>query len=202
MMKRYATCYKSGLSLRRVVSTHVVRRDRLSAFNTLVLENQSMVYNLVYRILGEPDLASTAARDTFLRAARRGLPKRHRKAPSLWLMQTAIIVCQEQLCQMPIRRPDLCEPPAGNSAQEIVTAHATCQPSCDAAQALLNGLPLDQRVALVLSDVQGLSNREIADVTGLPAGVIRSRLSQGRAALRNALLVQGVLSPGAPPRLV
>jgi len=73
------------------------------------------------------------------------------------------------------------------------------QKSRDHAQVLLNTLPPDQRVALVLSDVQGLSYREIADVTGVSVDMIRSRLSQGRTTLRNALLARGELSPAAQP---
>ncbi len=60
----------------------------------------------------------------------------------------------------------------------------------DLAQALEAGiakLPFDQRVALVLSDVQGFSYEEIAEATGASLGTVKSRLSRARARLRNYL---------------
>ncbi|HVL39965.1 MAG TPA: sigma-70 family RNA polymerase sigma factor [Fimbriimonadaceae bacterium] len=48
-------------------------------------------------------------------------------------------------------------------------------------------VPEDFRVAVVLSDIEGLSYQEIADATGVPIGTVRSRLARGRAALRRAL---------------
>jgi RNA polymerase sigma-70 factor (ECF subfamily) len=48
-------------------------------------------------------------------------------------------------------------------------------------------LPFDQRTVLVLSDVHGLTHAEIAEITRLKSGTIKSRLSRGRARLRNSL---------------
>jgi RNA polymerase sigma-70 factor, ECF subfamily len=53
-------------------------------------------------------------------------------------------------------------------------------------EALAN-VPEDFRVAVVLSDVEGLSYQEIADATGVPIGTVRSRLARGRAAMRRQL---------------
>ena len=58
-------------------------------------------------------------------------------------------------------------------------------------------LPEDQRVALVLSDVQGLSYDEIADLTNTNLGTVKSRLSRGRAKLREYLQAHGELLPEA-----
>ena len=60
----------------------------------------------------------------------------------------------------------------------------------------LNTLPPDQRIALVLSDVQGFSYQEIAEITRSSLGTVKSRLSRGRAKLRDYLLDQGELLPG------
>ena len=196
-MKRDATCCESGHPPDGPARTRAVRRDELSALNQLVLENQSMVYNLVYRILGDPDLATTATGRTFLKAFRGQKPRRQ---PSVrWLMQIAVAICQEELHQAPILSSDSRTPFVGDNAHESIAAHTAHQSSGDGVQALLNPLPSDQRVTLVLSDVQGLSYREIADVTGVSVDVVRSRLSRGRTALRNALLARGELPPGVQP---
>jgi hypothetical protein len=98
-MKRHTNRYQSGNSSHRHARTRVARRDRLSAFNQLVLENRSMVYNLVYGILGDPDLAVAATEDTFLRALP-ALPAYREKRSKQWLMETAINVCQEYPCRL------------------------------------------------------------------------------------------------------
>jgi RNA polymerase sigma-70 factor, ECF subfamily len=48
-------------------------------------------------------------------------------------------------------------------------------------------VPDDFRIAVILSDIEGLSYQEIADATGVPIGTVRSRLARGRAALRRQL---------------
>lgn len=51
----------------------------------------------------------------------------------------------------------------------------------------LGKVPEDFRMAVVLSDIEGMSYQEIADATGVPIGTVRSRLARGRAMLRRAL---------------
>ena len=116
-----------------------------------------------------------------------------------WLLPIAIAMCKEELCQAQMLTSDLCRPSFGNNAYESATEQTAHQPSDDGVQALLNTLPSDQRLTLVLSDVQGSSYREIADVIGASVDVVRSRLSRGRTALRNALLARGEISPGVQP---
>jgi RNA polymerase sigma-70 factor (ECF subfamily) len=56
-------------------------------------------------------------------------------------------------------------------------------------------LPLDQRVAVVLCDVQGLSYEEIGEALGISLGTVKSRISRGRARLRHILLEREELLP-------
>lgn len=167
---------------------------RLMAPTQFVLDHQSMVFNLAYRILGDPELAVAATEETFLRASL-ALPESWRKLPKLWLLRTAVAVCKELLCRAPYRDPKTDERWPADRMDRTSTAVAALQPSRDDDQASLNTLSLDQRVTLVLSDLQGLSYREIAEVTGVSVQVIRSRLSQARTALRNALVAKGEFPP-------
>lgn len=56
-------------------------------------------------------------------------------------------------------------------------------------------VPEDFRMAVILSDLEGLSYQEIADVTDVPIGTVRSRLARGRAMLRH-LLMQYAMKEG------
>jgi RNA polymerase sigma-70 factor (ECF subfamily) len=62
-------------------------------------------------------------------------------------------------------------------------------------QAGIQTLPGDQRVTLVLSDVQGFSYQEIAEMTDVPLGTVKSRLARARGKLRDYLHDQGELLP-------
>lgn len=53
--------------------------------------------------------------------------------------------------------------------------------------AALARLPLDQRVPLLLVSVEQLSYAECAEALGIPIGTVMSRVSRGRAALRESL---------------
>jgi RNA polymerase sigma-70 factor (ECF subfamily) len=195
-MKTDANCYEPGYSSQGHAYSWAVRRDRMAALNQWLLENQRIVYNLAYLMLGDPDSAAAATERTFLKACR----QRPRGQPSVrWLLPIAIAMCKEELCQAQMLTSDLCRPSVGDNAYESVTPHTAHQPAGDGVQTLLNTLPPDQRLTLVLSDVQGLSYRQIADVIGVSVDVVRSHLSRGRTALRNALLARGEISPGVQP---
>ena len=54
-------------------------------------------------------------------------------------------------------------------------------------EAALAKVPDDFRIAVMLSDIEGLSYQEIADATSVPIGTVRSRIARGRSILRRAL---------------
>jgi RNA polymerase sigma-70 factor (ECF subfamily) len=56
-------------------------------------------------------------------------------------------------------------------------------------------LPEDQRLVVILSDVQGLRYEEVAQVTGSSLGTVKSRLNRGRTRLRDFLLQSEELLP-------
>lgn len=178
------------------------RKGDARAFNQLVLLHQSMVYNVAFRILGEPDAAADATQDAFLSAfkAVRSFRGGSFKA---WLLRIVTNSCYDQL-RVKKRRPtdslddldveedhirSLRDPADG--PDELVERQQLNQ----AIQAGIHSLPLEQRTVVVLSDVQGLNYEEIALATGLSLGTVKSRLSRGRAKLRDYLLDQRELLP-------
>lgn len=139
-----------------------------------VLEHQDAVFNTAYRILGDGELAGQVTRETFLRAFPE--PAESRDATSRRLLRIAI-----RLCCARLRRGRL-----GPQALAI---------DGDPCQRCLQALPLEQRIVVLLADGQGMSDGEIAGITGVPARVVRSRLSEGRARLRDALVSRGLVDP-------
>lgn len=61
----------------------------------------------------------------------------------------------------------------------------------------LDGLPEEQREAVVLCDLEGMSYEEMADVMGVPIGTVRSRIFRGRRALQERLAAFHTTPPRA-----
>lgn len=178
------------------------QRGDVRAFNVLVEHYQTRLYNLCYRMLGDPDAAADVTQDAFLSAFRN--IRRYRGGSfAAWMMRIATNGCYDQL-RARQRRPtssidallddedhaprqfeDSGESPDDRSLRNELAGEI---------QRGLDELDADQRLAIVLSDIQGFSYDEISAVTGWPLGTVKSRLSRGRAQLRNVLR-QGELLP-------
>jgi RNA polymerase sigma-70 factor (ECF subfamily) len=180
------------------------QRGSLSAFNQLVMAYQGTAYHVAYRVIGNREAAADACQDAFLKAYRAIVQYQGGSFKS-WLLRIVTNTCYDHI-RYKNRRPvtsleDLTENPDDHansliSQAEPPEAHVLRHELQDIIQAGINQLPADQRIVLVLSDVQGLSYQEIADVIEQPLGTVKSRLSRGRGRLRDFLLKQQELLPG------
>jgi RNA polymerase sigma factor (sigma-70 family) len=176
--------------------TEAISRSRhgdVQAFNRLVEHYQSRVYALCFRMLGDGDAAEDATQEVFL-AAFRSIRGYRGGVFAAWLLRIAKNKCYDQLRAR--RRqvaldaapddtdtaPRLVVDPSEGPEERVLRAELG-----RTLERLLLALPADQRLVVVLSDVQGYSYPEIAAATGWLAGTIKSRLSRGRTRLRTAL---------------
>jgi RNA polymerase sigma factor (sigma-70 family) len=179
------------------------RKGDARAFNQLVLLYQSMAYNVAYRILGQPDAAADATQDAFI-SAFKAMRKFRGGSFKAWILRIVTNACYDQL-RVKQRRPTESMDDLPVEQDHIRYMHDPAerpeeyverQELNQAIQQGIETLPPEQRIIVVLSDVQGLSYKEIADVTGVTLGTVKSRLSRGRAKLRDQLLEQRELLPG------
>ena len=177
-------------------------RGDTHSFNQLVSHYQDMVYNLAYRILGDSEAAADASQDTFL-SAYQAVAKFKGGSFKAWLLRIATNACYDQL-RLQKRRPASSleaiytdSDPASHfvNGQESPEDHTLRQELGQVMQQGIATLPPDQRVTLLLSDVQGLSYAEICQITGTSMGTVKSRLSRARAKLRDYMLDQRELLP-------
>jgi RNA polymerase sigma-70 factor (ECF subfamily) len=167
----------------------------LDSFNSLVLTYQDAVYTLSYRIMGEPARAADAAQEAFITAYRR-LETYNGGNFRAWLMRIATNTCYDHL-RYEKRRPatgldDLAgeEFDDGPPIPDDTPTPEEAMQSNELSQAIrgcIQTLQDDQRIALVMSDVEGFSYQEIADVVGVQLGTVKSRISRARSALRGCL---------------
>jgi RNA polymerase sigma-70 factor (ECF subfamily) len=179
-----------------------VQKGRVDAFNELVLTYQSQVYNLAYRIMGDPASAADATQDAFI-SAYRSLSRFRGGSFKSYLLRIVTNRCYDELRRRK-RRPATSFEDVGvdEDANPMLTdggenpeEYTEWQEVADVIQTGIETLPPDQRVTLVLSDVQGMSYQEIAEVTEVALGTVKSRLARGRAKLRDYLRDNGELLP-------
>ena len=177
----------------------LVRRSQegdQEAFRLLVERYEARIYTLACSIVGNPEAAQDAAQEAFFRAYQ-ALPSfRGRSGFYTWLYRIAINVCLNAV-QKERRRIDRTsldelletrEIPAerlfGSAPPESDVERAELQ---EGIQAVLNSLSPDHRAVVVLKDIEGLSQQEIADTLGCSTGTVKSRLSRARAQMQEML---------------
>jgi RNA polymerase sigma-70 factor, ECF subfamily len=168
----------------------------VEAFNQLVRSYEVRVYNLCYRMLGDRDAAADVTQDTFI-SAYRNLHRFRGGVFRSWLFRIATNACYDAL-RARKRRPTVSlsmttgpddDGPAFDlpDGAESPDDFALRRELAAAIQLGLAQLPEEQRIVVILSDIQGLAYEEIAEVTGANLGTVKSRLSRARARLREIL---------------
>ena len=167
----------------------------VQAYNALVLHYQQVVYNVAYRIMGDPQSAEDAAQEAFI-SAYKALNKFQGGNFKAWLLRITTNGCYDELRRRK-RRPQssleritddnqesfafLRDPAIGperrQQQMELIQAIEEC----------LQNLPDDQRVTAVLCDVEGYDYNAIAEMTEVSLGTVKSRVSRARAKLRDCL---------------
>ena len=175
-----------------------------AAFNRLVELHQSGAFALALRMLGHADVAADVTQDAFL-AAFRAIGRMRGVAFRPWLYRIVSNGCYDYW-RAQGRRPSVSLEATledeDDEGQPLVDAHvpqalvdATWDPEraalraevIEQVEAALQTLPAEQRLALILSDIQGLAYEEIAQVMQCSLGTVKSRIARARARLRARL---------------
>lgn len=176
----------------------LVRRAQagdLDAFNQLVVRHERPVFNVALRLLRDVGLAEDATQDAFIRAWQ-NIGSFQTGSVRSWLYKIATNRAYDML-RASARRPAgsleaemvEIEPiwSAGGAGEESPDAHALRRELSIYLERALISLPDDQRMVVMLVDVQGLDYHEVADAMGIALGTVKSRLSRARAKIRQAL---------------
>lgn len=157
------------------------RRDTAGGFEALVRSNQRLVWVLALRVMGSPAAAEDALQDALLKAFR-GFQKVRDAGPDAqrgWLCTVVYHACVDHIragARLERGRVDL----------DTSVVASVSQSDGEVASALTE-VPVDLRAPLVLVYVLGLDYATAAEVLGIPAGTLSSRLARGKAALRHQL---------------
>jgi RNA polymerase sigma-70 factor (ECF subfamily) len=188
------------------------QRGDVQAFNQLVIRYQQAVYSVILRMLGNPDVAADVTQDTFLAAFRGVATYRGGSSFRAWLFRVGTNQVYDhwrRVQRHPAESLDAITDDDDASSPDLLSMLASTNRADNPEERLLmqelqtlieqglQQLPLEQRVAIVLCDIQGLSYEEIAATTETTLGTVRSRIARGRARLRSYLAQHKELLPNS-----
>lgn len=168
----------------RGLITKVLAGDRLAA-RALYDAHAPRVYRLVYRFVGDDQLAEEFTQDTFVKVFNALGGFRGDARLGTWIHSVAVTTTMNGLRT---RHRRSSRELALEAAAEIPAPSHRADPDLrDRLSAAIDALPEKFRVPVVMHDIEGYTHAEIAAITGVPEGTCKTRLMHGRAKLREAL---------------
>lgn len=159
----------------------------IDPFTALVRRHDEGLRGLAYRLLGDRDTMDDVLQETYV-SAFKALPRfRGDSDLATWLYRIAYNACLDELRRrktvVPLERVADRPDPAPGPAERTATAQILAQ--------ALAALAPEDRAAVLLVDAQGFDYAAAAEILGIPAGTVASRLNRARTLLRRVLHVPG-----------
>lgn len=170
--------------------------DEEAAFAVIVRRHGPMVYGVCRRVLRDANEADDACQATFLVLVRKANSISPRSMLGNWLYGVARRTSLKARTMIAKRQSSLS--PAAAEPAEPAARHDQTRELLLLLDEELGRLPDKYRAVIVLSDLEGKSRADVARQLDLPEGTVSSRLSRGRAMLRDRLARRGLeLAPTA-----
>jgi RNA polymerase sigma-70 factor (ECF subfamily) len=189
-----------------------VRGGDVAAFEPLVEKYRQRVYRLAYNVLRDKEDAWDVAQEAFIKAYKALPTFRGQSAFYTWLFRIVMNVAHDKARQRGAAGRAFGTERVTEEEWERTMPDPGEDPDAAAARAeqrrristALETLPEHHRAIIMLSDLEGLSYREIADVLNIPMGTVMSRLHNARKKMRSALgplatlllVITALLPPG------
>jgi RNA polymerase sigma-70 factor, ECF subfamily len=175
----------------------LVARDQ-AAFTELIVLYQRRVFALVFRMLGRRDEAEDLAQEVFVQVFKAIDQFRGDSKLSTWIYRIAVNLCKNRTKYLSRRHAgDQDDVDAMAERMPLSTAKGATVADVSRPDELVEGMQLERvvkhaiaqiepdfREVLILRDVEDLSYEEIAAVTGLPDGTVKSRIHRARGQLK------------------
>lgn len=162
-----------------------------SAFDTLVSRHRDRVFNLCQRLLGVRADTNDCSLETFVRARRQLRGFKSESTMLVWLYHIAVGLCMRRMSSDDYRkrasadpadapRPQEGEAAAGGNPVAPVPDDGEQDEKENIVQRVIGSFEGEQKVLVVLRDLEGLSYEEIARVTGISLQRVSSQLAEAR----------------------
>jgi len=170
------------------------------AFDDLVLRHKDKIFNLCYWYFQDTQEANEQAQEIFIKIFKALNKFRFESAFSTWLHRIAINTCKNRIKSLEYRfrkktdsmdNPDFAD--HGNPGEKLTNGRDLPDTALEKkertrlVQKAIQALPEMKKTMIILRDIDGLSYEEIAAVTGLNPGTVKSKLARARDDLKNRL---------------
>ncbi|OWZ83320.1 RNA polymerase sigma factor [Natranaerobius trueperi] len=173
------------------------QKGKLDAFEDLVNKYQQKVYSLCYRFAGNHDDANDLAQEAFIRVYH-SIDKFHFKSAfSTWLYRVTSNVCLDEIRKKKRTSSVSINSPMETDEGEVyfnlpdqkfnpeqLTERKDVQ---DIVHKAIQELPEEQRITILLREIEGLSYEELAEALNVSIGTVKSRLNRARHNLKEIL---------------
>ena len=173
----------------------LLKKGDRAAFNLLIEQYQTKVYNIAAGMLSDPEDALDASQEVFINVYKSINGFKENSSLSTWIYRVCANVCKDFLRKRmrtinvmsldsaededePIEIPDDTNSPEQLSQQEELQRLVRQE---------MNTLSSEYKEVLVLCDIEGLSYDEISSILKCPVGTVKSRLNRARQALRKKI---------------
>jgi len=182
----------SGIEDAGLIKGFLSGRER--DFDTLVIRYRDMIFNQCLNITGDYDEAVDCSQEVFIKMYNNLHKFEFRSSLSTWLYSIAMNTCRNRLSSS-YRKKRV----SIDGFENIYRAKDSCEPEFlverdegeSAVRKAISMLPEDEKILVIMRDLEERSYEEITEITGIKAGTVKSRLSRGRHRLRG--LLEGVL---------
>lgn len=164
-------------------------------FDALVTRYRDMIFNLCLNITGDYDEAVDCSQEVFIKMYKNLRRFEFRSSLSTWLYSIAVNTCRDHLSsayrkrKVPIDGIENTLDTGKSGSPDFLFERSEQE---RAVREAIAKLPEEERVLVVLRDLEERSYEEIVEITGIKDGTVKSRLSRGRRRLRGML--EGVMS--------
>jgi RNA polymerase sigma-70 factor (ECF subfamily) len=197
-VRRVARARASDADVDAALARQIVENRDREAFGALYGRHAPAVYGIARRVLRDPALAEDVVQEVFLgfwTSPERFDP--NRGTLRTWLMMIAHRRSVDAV-RRAVARPAVCLDIIDDLGPPVEDAQnaALRRADADLVQHAVAALPADQRQALLLAYWGGHTQAEIAALTGVPIGTVKSRIYTGFQRLRAQLRTAGERAPG------
>lgn len=180
----------SDLTVAEQAPSRIEESSATADFERIVEEHSSFVYNVAFRMMGNPQDAEDVAQEAFISAYRAFERFRGESKLTTWLYRITV-----NAALMRLRKEKKARTLTQYGFDDVIVHDWSDAPYRAASDSELGDrlregigmLPDDLKAAVVLRDMEELSNAEAAEVIGISVPALKSRLHRGRVLLRKHL---------------
>ena len=183
-----------------ITEAELIQRSQqgdLDAFEQLILQYEKRVYTIAYKYMSNHEDASDMAQEALIKAYRSMTSFRGESAFGTWLGRITANCCLDELRKRKnmqiVSLEETLELDEGKVKKEISSPmatpeeHALQQETMQYMQSLIDELKEENRIVIILRELEGYSYEEIASILNCSLGTVKSRISRARAYLKERI---------------